>query len=301
MMTRLLPILCVAWAIGAGSVGAGSVGGGAIGGVDTASAASVFDGMSIEVGRTLYGTDYAARADAPTGGALFSVWTRVPDSPPVGYPWTRGNMDSYTLYGADWSMRALVGNMIVDDVDNVHYNANVMIFANTPYTWVGDYAYYLSIPFIPVSQAFDWVWVAWYVDVNATDMDLYQWLQYGEGGSVFAAGESHPTFADMRTSLVGSGWTVPQAAAWVPGQPTHFQVGSDNGFLTHARMDAMASPPTLGQLQAIVDATAPSPSAWGDWPFVWSGGAANLDDYSGNNRDLSIETGGTLYQGPATP
>ena len=299
MQALVLAAIVAAQAIGGGAVGGGMA---SIGGRGAAAVAvNPFDGMSIEVGRTLYGTDYAVRADAPTGGLLFSVWTRVPDDTPAGYPWSRGNMDVFVLNGADWSMRALVANMVADDVDNVHYNANAMLFASSPYTWIHDYTYYLSIPFIPVSQAFDWVWVAWYVDVESDTFHMYQWLQYGADGSVFAAGEDHISFATLRTELVANGWTVPAANAWVPAQPTSFQVGLENGFLTHARMEARASAPSLAQLQAIVDATTPDTSAWGDWPFVWSDGAADLDDVSGNGRDLSIETGGTLYQGPATP
>jgi hypothetical protein len=264
-----------------------------------ASGGPTLGGRSIEFGRTLYGTDDAVRADVPTGGTLFSVWTKVPDPGPI--PWTRGNMDVYVLYGANWHIRCLTGNGAATSTANATLNANSMLFVDPSGEWVDDYSYYLGTG-LPAATVVGWVWAAWQVVQDSNSFTIREWLKFGIDGQVFAAGQSNPTLADVRTTLVNQrGFPASQAAAWVPSGAISFQVGKDNGNLIHARIEATNAMPTLAHLDEIARASAADTTAWADYELTWVDGAANLKDRSGHARDLSIDTGGTLYQGPAGP
>ena len=261
---------------------------------------------SIEFGRTQWGTDYATRQDAPAGGALFSIWTKIPD-PGSSYPWSRGNMDVYLLIGANWYFRGIVGNSGANSSTDARYNANTMLFGNNGKvgndggTWASDYSYYESGWGHPEAPYRDWVWVAWQIIVNSDSFTIRQWLKFGVNGAVFAAGESTPTFAAVRILLVQNGWTQAAANAWTPTDAKSFQVGSGNGYLTRARMMARNTLPTLAELDAMARNSVADTSAWADYPLAWANGVANLLDRSGKGRNLSLAKGGTLYQGPAGP
>jgi hypothetical protein len=262
--------------------------------------ASTTDRSSLEFGRTLYGSDYATRASVPAGGTLFSVWTRIPD-PGASYPWSHGNLDVYVLYGNNWYFRCLVGNSTANSATDARYNANSMLFANPGDLWVGDYSYYESGFGHPDAPYRDWVWVAWLVIVNPSSFEIHQWLKFGVRGDIVAAGDSSPAFAEVRAILVENGWTQAAASAWTPGDAQSFQVGKDNGYLTHARMLARGSLPSLAELDAIARSDAADPSAWADYRLAWGGNAPDLSDRSGNGRHLTLAQGGTLYAGPPGP
>ena len=87
----------------------------------------------------------------------------------------------------------------------------------------------------------------------------------------------------------------------MPSDATHFQVGKDDGYLTHARMAALSSTPTLAALDAIARANAADTAAWADYELTWVNGSANLTDRSGHGRDLALESGGAVHAGPAGP
>jgi hypothetical protein len=146
-----------------------------------------------------------------------------------------------------------------------------------------------------------WVWIAWQVVVSNGTFTLQQWLKFGATGTVFAAGTSAPTLAELRQNLIANGLSSSAANAWTPGDATSFQVGSDDGYLFHARMQATAATPTLSQLESIASSTAPDPTAWGDYLFDWENGAPNLTDQSGHGRDLQLAPGGVLHEGPIAP
>jgi hypothetical protein len=258
------------------------------------------DRSTIEFGRKLWGSDHATRAGVPAGGTLFSVWTKIPD-PGSSYPWSRGNMDAYVLSGNNWYFRCLVGNSSARSPTNARYNANTMLFANPGETWIADYSYYESGEGHPEAPYRDWVWVAWQVLVGKDAFTIRQWLKLGIDGEVFAAGESSPTFAEARAILVENGWSQSAAAAWTPGEATSFQVGKDDGFLSHARMMARTTLPALTELDAIARRDAADPSAWADYRLAFANGKPDLSDRSGNGRDLTLANGGTLYEGPPGP
>ena len=248
--------------------------------------------ISLEAGRQEYGSDYGFLTSAPSGGSLISMWTRIPD--PGAAPWSRGNMDVHTLFGADWYFRCLVGNSNSAGA----LNANSMLFARSDNTWIGDYSYYSDNGWTE-DQVKGWIWAAWQVIIGASSIIIRQWLKVGESGSVFAAGESEITFTDARAVLVANGWSQAAADAWIPGQPNRFHIGGDNGYICHARVQAISTTPTLSALDAISNLNSADSTAWGDYRFGWVDGAADLSDRSGNNRNLS--TGGTLYQGLTGP
>jgi hypothetical protein len=254
---------------------------------------------SIEVGRVQFGNDYTTLGDVPSGGTLFSVWAKIPDPGPI--PWSRGNMDDYVLSGTNWHVRCLTGNGSADSPTDATLNANSMLFVDPSNTWVDDYSYYFQAGYTD-AQLRGWVWAAWQIILNADSFTIRQWLKVGMGAPVIAAGESNPTFAEIRATLVSKrGFTAAQAAAWVPGPATSFRVGSDHGYLAHARMGATSAVPSLTELDTIAKANAADTSAWADYEFNWANGAPNLSDRSGHDRNLSLRPGGTLYQGPAGP
>jgi len=228
--------------VGVASSTDGTVSGGTIGSASTGTTAIGNPELSIEVGRTLWGNDHAVRNDAPAGGTLFSVWTKIPD-PGSTYPWSRGNMDVYVLFGKNWHLRCLIGNSSATSAIDARYNANSMLFANPGQTWVGDFSYFESGDGNPEAPYRDWVWAAWQVVVNTNSFTIRQWLKFGIDGAVIAAGESMPTFSDVRSILLTNGWTQASANAWVPGDAASFQVGSDNGYLYHARMASKSGAP----------------------------------------------------------
>jgi hypothetical protein len=137
------------------------------------------------------------------------------------------------------------------------------------------------------------------VVVESDAFTVRQWLKFGPNGDVIPAGESHLTFDEARSNLVSNGWSPTDAAAWTPGDAISFQVGSDHGYLTHARMVAQSTPPSLTDLDQL--ATSGFAPVWADYPFIWQNGAPDLHDQSGNGRDLLLPSGGTLYQGVAGP
>ena len=253
---------------------------------------------ALEVGRA--DPDHAVRADVPAGGTLFSVWTKIPD-PGSNYPWSRGNMDVYVLSGPSWHMRCLVGNSSATSPTQASYNANSMIFADPAGTWAGDYSYYQADAKLTDATVRGWVWVAWQVVVDSDLVTARQWLKFGIDGAVFAAGESAPTFESLRAAIVTNGASPADASAWTPTDATHFQVGSDHGYLFHARIEARSTAPELVELEAIARSTAPDPSAWADYLFDWQDGAANLADQSGHGRDLQLAPGGALFPSRDAP
>jgi hypothetical protein len=257
------------------------------------------DGVSLEVGRTMFGSDYAERADVPQGGTLFSLWTKIPDPGP-SYPWKRGNMNVYLLRGANWYVWCLVGNSSAESPSDARYNANSMLFIRPGDMWVGDYSYFESGGNQPDAPYRDWVWAAWQIIVSSDAFTLRQWLKFGADGPVQKAGESVITFSKVRNIMMENGWNAEDAESWQPADAVSFQVGSDHGYLTHARMEALSREPTLEELEDIARGGGQA-SAWGDYPFVWSDGGPYLDDVSGHGRDLALAPGATLYPGVPGP
>ncbi len=275
--------------------------GGTDGGGGSGDAGNMNNGApSLEVARVGYGNDYTYRDDAPQGGTLFSVWTKIPD-PCSSYPGSRGNMDVYVLRSSAWYIRFIVGNSSASSPTDARYNANSMLFATPGDTWVNDYSYYESGGGHAEAPYRDWVWAAWQVVVGSSSFTIRQWLKFGSSGAVFAAGENTVTFADVRSILQSKGWSSSAAAAWSPTDATSFQVGYEHGYLTRAQMVQRSSKPSLSELEAIATRTSPDTSAWADYAFVWANGAPDLHDQSGHGRDLLLKSGGTLYQVPAGP
>jgi hypothetical protein len=242
---------------------------------------------------------------APAGGTLFSVWTKDPKilSPSGKSGLVRGNMIVYTLSGDNWSLVALVGNVFEYAGKGASYNANYMINVG-----VGDYDVYQTLErdAMPWSAVNDWVWAAWQVVVNSNGtITLRQWLKFGLSGKVFAAGPYDRTYTTM------TGEDTVSVSGWRASDAKTFQIGYDNtssndwhvpnSYLCHARMQARSSKPTLAELEDIAKADAPDAKAWGDWELSWVNGAPNLSDRSGNGHNLSIQSGGTLHQGPLSP
>jgi hypothetical protein len=210
-------------------------------------------------------------------------------------------MDVYVLYGANWHIRGLTGNASATSTTSTTFNANSMLFVDPVGEWVDDYSYYLGTE-LPEAQTVGWVWAAWQVVVDSSAFTIRQWLKFGLDGPVFAAGESNVTLADIRTTLVNErSFPTAEAAAWIPTDATSFQVGKDNGYLIHARMEATNAPPTLAHLEQIAHASAADATAWADYELTWIDGGPSLKDRSGHAHDLSIDTGGRLYQGLAGP
>jgi hypothetical protein len=260
------------------------------------------DFYSVEFGRTLWGSDYCVRNDAPQGGILVSVWAKIPD-PGATYPWSRGNMDDVILHGVNWHLICLTGNSSATSPTDARYNANTMLGAEGGGAdqWVNDYSYYESGGWQPEASYRGWVWAAWQMIVNHDSFTIRQWLKFGPEAAVIAAGEDRPTFAEIRDVLVADrGWTRQQADAWMPGEATGFQVGDTNGFLCHARVEARSTPPTLTELDDIARGQN-VPPAWAEYELGWSHNRPDLSDRSGHNRDLVLQTGGTLHQGDPFP
>jgi uncharacterized repeat protein (TIGR02543 family) len=256
--------------------------------------------------------DQCTYAEAPKGGTLFSVWTKVPDGRGI----VTHNIDVYVLKSANWRMRCIVGNLNypTDPKAGVLYNANSMLFVDDTYDiWAGDYSYYQTADADAMTEATvtGWVWAAWQVIVNTDSITIRQWLKFGLDGELIYR-ESTPTFKEIRDFLGVYAnneyyynnnlmWSSDKIAAWTPSDAVSFQVGKENVYLCHARMDKMSTKPTDAELNAIARDMALHSAAWADYELNWTNGAPNLTDRSGNSRDLTLTSGGTLYKGAVGP
>jgi hypothetical protein len=257
------------------------------------------------------GVDYCDWVEAPSGGTLFSIWTKVPDTlkpPAMSGQKIRGNMIVYSLRGSNWELMGLVGN--IDAYLSDHplgeggvYNANLMINIG------GDVCVFYDPVHRPLSVLNDWIWVAWQVVVNDDrTITFRQWLKYGIDGEVFPAA-NQTGFSG--TPLVKAGEDRVYFSQQ-PGDALQFRIGYNNyydnvvnhvpnSYLCHARMEAMSSEPTLQYLEKISRLSKPDTSAYADYKLSWERGAPNLQDRSGHNRHLSVLPGGALYEGPESP
>lgn len=273
--------------------------------------------MSLEFDRTAYGNDHLISQAAPSGGVLFSVWTRLPAD------WTAWghNMDTFVLRGSNWNLRCLVGNVTADLQT---YNANTMLFnkkVDDFAMWAGDYSFYMNTRpefghVLSPSQMTGWVWVAWQVVVGTDAITIRQWLKFGPAAPVVAAGESVVTFAALRNFLLdpkNNDWfynttsgqsrltSASDIQAWVPSDAQTFQIGRDHSNLWKARLDARSAKPSLADLEALAAGTEPVTTAWGAWNLEWSNSAPDFADRSGHNHELSLPAGGVLYPAQTAP
>jgi hypothetical protein len=246
-------------------------------------------------------------------GVLFSVWTKITQTIESGE--TRGNMNILRIYGDNWGLICLDGNIGQNEDGTARYNANFMLELNN--TYVGDFCTYYSLATenISLEDANGWVWVAWQVVVNSDkSMTLRQWLKFGVKGSVFPAGYWNDTDIPGEEILIADttsieGWSIPDT--FIPSIPRSIRIGDDNtysgvntpsnSYLYHARLAPCATKPTLEELEAIAVLTSADTTAWGDWELNWLNETANISDRSGNKHDLTIQSGGALYQGAIAP
>ena len=286
---------------------------------------------SIEFGHTAGSPDYCVPVEAPEGGTLFSVWTKLPDilEAPDTAGRIHGNMTVYVLKGTNWHILALVGNIYAYPDGTAQYNANYMLGIGDTGMWAGDYCLYLTPKSqgISLETANDWVWVAWQVVVTHDSMIFRQWLKFGIDGKVIKAGnqkcvnagdpyapldpegEEIVDFAFIRSFITNqanysggiTAMTEDEAAAWAPSDAVSFQVGYDNSYLCHARMEARSTEPSLAELEAISTSNTPDLEAWADYELNWKYSKPNLLDRSGHGRSLTIQAGGTLNQGVLGP
>lgn len=255
----------------------------------------------------MWGQDYLSRSDSPSGGVLFSVWTKVPDVI-SSYPYTRGNMEAYNLYGSNWTIRCVCGNIVANSAIDCGYNANSMMtadggaFGQPNGTYLGDFSY-LQDTGLAVSKVTGWVWVAWQVVIGVSDVTIRQWVKYA-GSALQGPYSSTTSFTQLRTWAEQNGWTPGTGVNWTPSAPTRFSIGTVNdncnGYYTKARMELNSSLPSNSYLESLAILTSPDTSAWGDWPLNWDTdlSSAILTDRSGNSRTLTLQPGGVLYQGP---
>ncbi len=267
---------------------------------------------SLEFGHTGDGgVDYSEWVDAPKGGTLFSVWTKVPDTlqaPAVSGTKLRGNMIVYSLKGDSWVLRAQVGN--IDGFTSGHplgeggvYNANIMIDIG------GDVCVFYDPAHRPLPVLNDWIWAAWQVIVNDDrSITFRQWLKFGLEGEVFPAANQTGT-GGLPLPKLGEDRVFFGAQ---PSDAVSFQVGYNNyhenvvnhipnSYLCHARMEALGREPTLEYLEKISRLNKPDTSAYADYKLSWEEAAPMLEDRSGNGRHLSVRSGGVLYAGPESP
>lgn len=263
---------------------------------------------SVELGRTMWGSDYLERNDAPPGaGVLVTLWTRIPEAI-TSYPYTRGNMEAVDIYGSNWNVRCVCGNIVANSAVDCGYNANSMMiadggaFGQPNGTYLGDFSY-LQDTGQPVARVSGWVFVAWQVVIGASDVTIRQWVKYA-GQPVQGPQASTIAISQLRTWAENNGWAEGSASAWTPSAPSRFSIGTVNdncnGFYTRARVYGRTDLPTNAEIEAVASRSSADSGAWGDWALTWDtgAGAAVLADRSGNGRALSIHSGGTLYQGP---
>jgi hypothetical protein len=252
--------------------------------------------------------DWLHIESAPTGGALITMWGRVP-AYTGGYPHQRGNATLLEAQGDDVAILGLICNGGADaaNVGVQRYNNNVMVGSRTPRDgWAGDYCmidkYDLRIP--EENMLGGWNFYAVQYILQGSAVLIRQWSKAGRGAEILHV-ESNPTFAELRAFLVSQGWTSGDAAMFTPDDLVRIILGAYPGDsanfvyydMTQIRVYARSTDPTLAEIDAISLAYAPDTTAWADWKLEWTGGAAVLTDRSGNGRTLLLNGSGTLYQG----
>jgi hypothetical protein len=252
--------------------------------------------------------DWLHIESAPTGGALITMWGRVP-AYTGGYPHQRGNATLLEAQGDDVAILGLICNGGADaaNVGVQRYNNNVMVGSRTPRDgWAGDYCmidkYDLRIP--EENMLGGWNFYAVQYILQGSAVLIRQWSKAGRGAEILHV-ESNPTFAELRAFLVSQGWTSGDAALFTPDDLVRLIIGAYPGDsanyvwydLTQIRVYAQSTDPTLAEIDAISLAYAPDTNAWADWKLEWTGGSAVLTDRSGNGRTLLLNGSGTLYQG----
>lgn len=236
--------------------------------------------------------NYATIASAPDmfTGTLITMWTKNPQ--PSGYPYTQPNKSPFTIFGSDWHIWAITGNMATATTDASHsgYNANITLWGG-----MGDKLGFI-LDTTPEAQSIDWVFNAWqfiFSGVTASDtLTMRQWVRFGFN-SPFVYKEDSMTVAAIRTAI--------SDPAWVPSGATLIEFGRDSVAtgelfnMTRIKVYQQAAKPTEAELSAIMVQTAADTSAWTDIPCEWVSGAPDIADVSGNGRDLT--EAGTLAQG----
>lgn len=255
---------------------------------------------------TGWGQDYLRRNDSPSGGVLFTHWTKIRN--PIGpYPVIKGNDETFNLYGSNWTMRCVGGNINAPAVNNCGYNANAMMiadgsaFGQPAGNWLGDIAY-LQDTGLPTSRVEGWVFIAWQILIGVSDVTVNQWVKYA-GQPVSGPQSSTVTIAQLRQWAENNGWAPGSAVNWTPSAPTHFTIGTINdncnAYYTRARLYARSTLPSNSEIEAIAANSGADLTAWGDWQLTWDtvGAAPILTDRSGNGRNLSVAPGGSVNQG----
>jgi len=262
---------------------------------------------SIRVSTAQWGNDYVSIDSAPQNGTLVCGWCK--SRPLTGaYPRNRGNLIVAHAEGTRVFLTGLTNNGGVTEayIGNNFYNANTMLFGyDTENCYIGDYTAFGFGGTLTEEMFFGWQFYAMQYVLSGTTIYLRQWTKPGPG-ACFRYNEDTITIAQLRAGLVANGWTQTRADAWTPSDLSKILFGYENDAnsegtyyydLTRLRVYARSTAPTLSELDAISMNPDADTTAWADWDFSWVSGAAVLTDRSGNSRTLSLQSGGTLYEG----
>ncbi len=257
-------------------------------------------------------------------GILISFWTKI--TYPIVPPDFRGNQNICRIYGDNWDLICLDGNIGTHANAAARYNANYMF--NYDDRWGSDLCTYYSLEDegLSMEEANGWVWVAWQVVINQDrSMTFRQWLKFGMEGAVIPAGHWSVRYSNPGEETLAPGSmaldpinTSPIPTDFNPSPPRRVQVGDDNTYsasgydthepltpsnswICHGRIDARADKPSIDELDEIARGRASPYPAWADWELAWKGDAPDLSDRSGHGRDLSLMPGGALSAGGESP
>lgn len=235
--------------------------------------------------------DYVTRSlsGIGTGGVLVTCWWKHANA--LGNSDSRGNAEVMRIFAGDWSIRGIVGNGATNAAGIGNLNCNLMLFSEPGSGYLGDFAYYDTTGYTK-EQLNGWNWVAWWIQPGST-FTMRQWLRVAGAGGVFLATSGG---TDTSTDIAGAD-DPPTDMSWSDDASST----PDNAYLWHGTVRAMASEPTIAQLDALCLATAPDVAAFGDWPLEFVSGALSTTDQSGNARSISLNGGSTFYQGPDAP
>ena len=265
-------------------------------------------------------------AGAPTGGALIEIWSSIVDPGPA--PWYHGNYDQFAIHGSNWYFNAICQNGGNDGSQFTSAaNSELFITYATRDGYIGDATGIGLMSGLgtgittggsgsqdgrtenwvvedPVELTDDgirgFVWSAFQVIIGASDVTLRMWYKVGRAGKLWGPCLSNMTFAEMRQKAIDNGMDSARANAWSPSAPTAIEINpqTPGGYVTHARVYALDTEPTIETLEAHAQRNTADTSAWADWPLNHKNGAAYLGDDSGNGRNLTLH--GTVAQGPLT-
>jgi hypothetical protein len=222
---------------------------------------------SIKINTGGWVDDFPKRASVPGDSILFGCWCKA-NITEGAYPIAHVNFPVFGVKGANWSVFWLLDNFSIHSDHIVYnYNANCSLYANASFDgsgWAGDYDQYARTNEQTEAEALGWKYCACQIILGASSVTMRQWVKFGLSGTPIKTGDDTKTFTELRTALVGNGWTQAAADAWTPDSLASMQYGvqsggdgTNDGNILYTKVRPLGTEPSISDINTI--------SVYGNW------------------------------------